>query len=51
MVKKAEPVKRVKVVAPFRVVYDGIAYSGGDMPEIPPALADEWLKAGWVTEE
>ncbi len=45
-----EPLTRVKVVGNFRVVYDGMAYSNGDIPEVPPALAEEWLKAGWVTE-
>jgi hypothetical protein len=49
-VAKVEPLKRVKVVAPFRVVYDGIAYSGSDVPEVPADVADSWLRNMWVTE-
>lgn len=51
MIKKAEPLKVVKVVGNYRVVHDGTAYTGGDTPEVPAVLADHWLKAGWVTEE
>jgi hypothetical protein len=46
-----EPLKRVKVVAPFRVVHNCVAYSDGDTPKVPEALADQWLKSGWVTED
>jgi hypothetical protein len=34
----------------LRVVYDGIAYSGGDTPEVPAELADSWIKSGWATD-
>ncbi len=53
MIKKPEVkkrVKRIRVVGNYRVVHDGAAYVGGDMPEVPEALAREWLRAGWVSE-
>jgi hypothetical protein len=48
-VKDAEPLKRVRVLRPFQVVYDTVAYSNGDTPVVPVALADQWIKNQWVT--
>ena len=45
------PVKRVKVAVGLRVVYEGRAYSDGAIAEVPAAVADEWLRQMWVTEE
>jgi hypothetical protein len=42
-----QPLKRVKVVAPFRVVYETIAYSGGDLAEVPADVAESWLRNSW----
>jgi len=50
MLKKTEPLKRVKVVAPLRVVYHGIAYSAGDIAAVPADVAHSWLRNMWVTE-
>ena len=38
-----------KVVAPYRVVFEGKPYVGGDVIEVPnDPERDTWLKAGWV---
>jgi hypothetical protein len=40
---------KVKVVAPYRVVHDGVAYTGGDVLEVPNDDEHKtWLKARWV---
>jgi len=44
----SEPLKNVRVLPPFQVVYDTVPYRGGDMPEVPVSLADEWLRNSWV---
>ncbi len=38
----------VTVLEPFQVAFDGVVYLPGDKVEVPPAVADEWRKAGWV---
>ncbi len=42
-----QPLKRVKVNTPFRVVYDTVAYRGGDVARVPADVADTWVKARW----
>lgn len=49
-VKDAEPLKRVRVLAPFRVVYETRPYTDGDTPEVPEALAQEWVRNRWAEE-
>jgi hypothetical protein len=39
---------KVKIVAPYRVSHEGVAYTGGDVPEVPTATADLWVKSGWA---
>jgi hypothetical protein len=46
-----EPLRRVKVLANYRVIHDGTAYSGGDVATVPAALADSWLLNRWAVEE
>jgi hypothetical protein len=44
----AAPLK-VKVVAPYRVVHAGVAYTGGDVLEVPNDKEhDIWVKSGWI---
>jgi hypothetical protein len=49
-VSVVEPLRRVRVVAPYQVVYETIVYRPGDVPDIPVALADRWVRDGWVEE-
>ena len=40
---------KVKVVSPFRIVHEGVAYIDGDVIEAPhDEDASLWLKSGWV---
>jgi hypothetical protein len=44
----AKPLK-VKVIEPFRVLHEGVAYTGGDTLEVPnDEEHDTWVKSGWV---
>ena len=43
-----EPLKRVRVLAPFQVVHETRPYTGGDVVEVPESIADSWLLNKWV---
>lgn len=51
VVKASAPVETVtvKVHAPHRAVHEGSVYTGGDLIEVPVALADQWIKERWVS--
>jgi hypothetical protein len=42
---------RVKVLAPYQVVHDGIVYLPGKTADVPEEVAAVWIRAEWVTEE
>jgi hypothetical protein len=48
---KPEPFKKVRVSAPFQVVYDATVYRPGDVATVPAALADAWIRDQWVTDD
>ena len=40
---------KVKVIAPFRVIHQGVAYTDGDVVEVPNDDEHQvWLKVRWV---
>jgi hypothetical protein len=43
-----EPVVKVKVRAPFQVVYETVVYLPGAVVEVPESLSQEWLTNSWV---
>jgi hypothetical protein len=47
MAGKAEGM-RVKVLWPYRVVHEGLAFTDGDTPVVPQELADSWILNGWA---
>jgi hypothetical protein len=46
-----EALKRVTVLAPFSVSYQGTAYWPGSTPEIPESLAHKWIQRRWVADD
>jgi hypothetical protein len=49
--KHAKPTRRVKVLSPFQVVYETVVYPPGAVASVPESLADEWIRAQWVSAE
>lgn len=47
--KQADKDVTVTVEAPFQVAHDGIVYGPGDKVTVPPSVADEWKRSGWVS--
>jgi hypothetical protein len=43
-----EPLKRVRVLSPFQVVYAGTVYLPDSVAEVPVSLADSWILNQWV---
>jgi hypothetical protein len=43
--------KKVKVLAPYRVVHELVPYTKDQVVEVPGELAAEWLSRGWVTDK
>jgi hypothetical protein len=43
-----EPCRRVRVLSPFSVSYDGVAYWAGSVVEVPESLAANWVVQRWV---
>ena len=41
---------KVVVREPFRVCHDGKVWRQGETADVPNALAEEWLRSGWVEE-
>lgn len=39
----------VTVAAPFQVCFEGVVHMPGDEVTVPPVVADDWRKSGWVT--
>ena len=48
---KPEPFKKVRVSAPYQVVYDATVYRPGDVATVPASLADQWVLNRWVTDD
>lgn len=49
--KPSESLK-VKVVGNYRVTHQGVAYTGGDVLEVPDDEEHKiWLQSGWVVKE
>jgi len=46
--KVPEPLTIVRVLAPYRVVHDGVAYTGDAIAEVPESLAQEWVLNRWA---
>jgi hypothetical protein len=38
----------ITVLAPFAVVHEGKRYVPGDTPDIPDAIARDWIAQGWA---
>ncbi|OBH43376.1 hypothetical protein [Mycobacterium mantenii] len=43
-----EPLKRVRVLAPFLVAHDGTAHWPNAVVEVPESVAAHWLLNQWV---
>jgi len=50
-VKAPEPVKRVRVLDPFSVSYQGISHWPNEVAEVPASVADKWLRSQWVVDD
>lgn len=45
-----EPLKRVRVLRPFQVVYKGDVFLPDSVAEVPESLADNWILNQWVEQ-
>ncbi|OBK98029.1 hypothetical protein [Mycobacterium sp. 1165178.9] len=50
-VAKPEPLRRVKVLPPFSVSYEGNRYLPAQVAEVPESLADWWITNQWVVSD
>jgi hypothetical protein len=46
-----EPLKRVRVLAPFQVAHAGTQYFPGEVAEVPQSLANNWILNQWVVSD
>jgi hypothetical protein len=46
-----EPLKQVRVIHPYLVAHNGLAYWPNSVAEVPASVADKWLLNKWVTAE
>lgn len=51
LVRTPEPLKKVKVLHPFSVAYQGVPYWGDSQVEVPESLAHDWIRNQWVVAE